>query len=175
MANELDEAMGYKCFDYFTYQGEDYLLNTMVRLTDKGKNQLRTEYRETQIVGHCMTDNGKHYYRYVRAWVYNNGTKRAVTDISCTSPDEMIEAIVVPARKIDNANNKQEYYKDYEVGGVLAGWVLYIAIMIFLLIFKEFYIGWFFVSIYFFTWRKKVLKKPKIENYGNMFSYYKKD
>lgn len=175
MANEFAKRMGYECFDYFTYQGKEYFLNTMVRLTDRGKELLRTDYRETQLVGHYMFKDGKHCYEYVKAWVYNNGTKRAVTDILCTNPDEIIEAIVVPACQIDNTNDKQEHYKDYEVEGVLVGWILYIATMIFLLVFREFYVGWFFVSIYFFAWRKKELKKPKKENYGNMFYCYKKD
>lgn len=66
--------------------------------------------------------------------------------------EEIIES--VPILIVD-----KEYYKDWEVEGMGWLWLIYIVVLFFSMIFKEFYLIWMVASYIFFTTRKKMLLK----------------
>lgn len=49
--------------------------------------------------------------------------------------------------------------KDCEVGEVVVGWVIYIVVLIFSFILKQWYLVLFWGSIYFFIWRNRKLRE----------------
>ena len=54
---------------------------------------------------------------------------------------------------------KDEYYKDTDLDVMFYGWVIYITLMVLVSFVHGNVFGWILISIYFFVWRKKKLKK----------------
>lgn len=157
--------------DYFEFQGKTYPLNTVVKAKDNiyiSKNRIGTlsNYPMVQIVESFIDNNGNHHWTYA-IWFRSGHIGHYITG---KSPDEMIEDIIkVPSNM--TASTDKRYYKDSEIPVVFVGWCIYIAFLIFTLIFKDFITAWVFGSFYFFSWRKNKLKKPELK-YG--FDVYEK-
>jgi hypothetical protein len=66
--------------------------------------------------------------------------------------DEIIEPIEVDVIPI-------VIKKDYEVPAVIIGWILLPIILFVCLIFKQWYIGWFWTIVVFIFWRSNKLRE----------------
>jgi hypothetical protein len=150
----------YRYFDDFTYHGETYNLNSVVRLSKEAKKFLGSDFECTQIVQHEITNENKERWGYV----VRRSSEKIWHVFTTVSPEQLIEEIVTPAgpRK---ENNKVEYFKDGEVKGVPQMWVYYILAMIVATLFNDRIMMWYIFSIIFFVWRDCKLKKPKQHNY----------
>jgi len=121
-----------------------------------------------QLVQAYTNHNGKLCWVYAK-WYKNGDIYYYKTN---SPPDDIIESIVEPANTDPTPEPKSEYYKDSEVKGVVFGWAIYIATMLFSLIFNGFIVIWAFATLYFFWWRDKKLKKPTKVFHG--FNVYEK-
>ena len=155
------EFPGFQYFDDFTFNGEEYYINSVVKLSEDAKRFLGLQNEYTQIVQHEITNLGKERWGYV-ADIWDDVITNAFTTVP---PDQLVEEVVIPA-DLEQVEDKLQYYKDYEVPGVITGWIIYIVIMVGSLIFVDFGIIWGFASLAFFAWRHQKLKKPKRHNYG---------
>ena len=160
------------CIHYstFSFKGKEYPINTTVKIKDRIYTRTWNElfgYPMTQVVEHYVDQNGTRRWTYA-LWKYNGVPWHYTTT---RSPDEMIECIVEQYVE-KTQQEKPEYYKDSEVSGVRLGWAVYITTMFFVMVFKEFYIGWIIGTLYFFYWRKEKLKKPV--KYMHGYDVYKK-
>lgn len=54
---------------------------------------------------------------------------------------------------------KRRYFNDSDIPELFFGWIIYIAIMLVLFIFKDRWLGWIAATLYFFNWRNKEKEK----------------
>ena len=165
-----------KCtyYDTFTFQGNTYLLNAVVKV----KDTVNLGYYEhldcygipsmIQLVQAFTNHLGTNRWTYAK-WYRSGEISYYTTEIP---PDDIIESIVEPASTDPIPEPKPEYYKDLEVKDVVFGWAIYIATILFSLIFNGFIVIWAFATLYFFWWRDKKLKKPTKVFHG--FNVYDK-
>lgn len=152
----------YQYFDNFIYKGERYYINSVVKLSKDAQIFLGSENEYSQIIQREITNTGKERWAYV-VKVDGSEVYHAFTTVS---PDQLIEEVTIPAVLTSQCKNKTECYSDFEVPGVITGWIIYIAIMIGSLIFVDFGAIWGVASLVFFAWRHQKLKKAKRHNYG---------
>ena len=150
----------YKYFNDFTYHGEKYNLNSIVKLSKEAKKFLGSDFECTQIVEHEITNENKERWGYV----VSRSSEKIWHVFTTVSPDQLIEEIVTPAgpRK---ENNKVEYFRDNEVKGMPQIWVYYILAMIVATIFNDRIVLWYMFTIIFIGVRENKLRKPKQHNY----------
>lgn len=159
-------------FNMFIFQGDEYPLNTIVKIKDDvyilehGIGSL-CEYPMVQIVESFLDWRGIHRWTYA-IWFKSGHVGHYTT---AKNPDEMVDSIVGVVEEV-NENGKPEYYKDSEVDGVYAGWMIYITVMVCGIIFRDVAYLWVFATFYFFKWRREKLRKPVEYKYG--FDVYKK-
>ena len=111
--------------------------------------------------------------------VYTNGWFRFYDDendyvtYDIRSPDHfLMQTWSVPAKdfatRVGGTNGKfnpeihipyKVRLKDSQIDKLVIGWIIYIAVMIGSMIFKGFISVWIFGSIFFYFWRKDVIKK----------------
>lgn len=147
-------------YKYFRFQGKTYTEKTIVRL----KNEF------------CNT----HTYNNEPIWPYARFSHKVIHDnilyyifypcnlgagwhryagfflLTETQLDQAIAEIITP---VPISIIEKEYYKDWEVPNVLWMWLIYITVLFFSMIFREFYLIWIVASYVFFTTRKKMLLK----------------
>ena len=129
-------------FDSFDFQGEKYNLNTFVELKENVWRNEKTKYLTMiQIVENGLTQYGNPFCTCAFWDSYGDVTHMLYVH----SPEDIIERISLPSNS-SPVKPEQEYYKDIEVSGVLSGWVLYLAIMFFGMIFRGFIVLWVFGS-----------------------------
>ena len=143
-------------FDTFTFQGEEYYLNTIVNLN----RNLSTNITKVQVV-EAGLDNGVPFWTYAM-WNHLGGVSYRITQ---RSPDVEIKSIIKSSNTPPKVN-EPEYYKDSEVPVVAVGWIIYAIVMIGSIIFKDFISLWVISTIFFFYWRRNQLKKPSKHDYG---------
>lgn len=147
---------GVTYYDHFEYQGKRYPLGTVVMLQEPYNSRWSGFYNtEVTILDHCL-DCGKENYCISNGYNLN---KDIIYHTITASPDKWIKEIVKNPKTVVATKIEPQYEKDSENDDVKFGWVLYILAMLFLLIFKDRWIGWIAVSAYFFTWRRNKLKK----------------
>ena len=147
-------------YDYFMYNGKKYPLNTAFVPTKEFKYKFKLPRNEMLVVGHGFHNYTKKEF-YIIVYKHNTFNEPQYRKVY-TSPDEWIQEI----RKSINPNKKHYvYYKDKDVDEVVYGWIIYVASMLLLSIFNGGVVGWIFLSIYFFKWRKNKLRKEKKYDY----------
>lgn len=124
----------------FEYNGKVYTLGTMVKI----------KYRN-RIVDAYFAGNGTNGF----VFKYNNTFFHA-------NVNNIIE--VYNDGHYNGFQKEKVVPKDREIFKLSIGWIWYILIMAILTIFNERILGWIFVSVIFFNWRKKVKEEE---------SYYK--
>nr|DAG32655.1 MAG TPA: hypothetical protein [Caudoviricetes sp.] len=92
-----------------------------------------------------VTNDGKHVLRYSQ-----NGKLNV-----CTYSEDELKDVVVNDKRVYNGVVKH-VPKDTEINKLFLSWIWYIFLMIIISIFKGNFIGWAFISFFFFSWRKKV-------------------
>lgn len=74
-------------------------------------------------------------------------------------PNKIIE--ITEGNYYTELEARKRYVKDSNIPELFFGWIAYILVMLGLLLFKDWWMGWIAASIYFFNKRKKI----KEENY----------
>ena len=159
-------------FNYFSYQGKKYALNTVVRMNHiyVWNHQIGylDELKMVQLVESYLDWQGIHRWTYALWW--RNG--HVLTYTTSRTPEEMIATIWRTPDTFPPVSTKAEYYKDSESPAVMKGWVYYIIAMAACLLFKDCITGWVGGSLCFFLWRRAKLRKPDNIKYG--FNVYDK-
>lgn len=153
-------VQGYN-YDWFMFKGKAYGYGTKVRI------------KQSYINSH--PENGRYIWK--DAWFekrvgYNSGPFTAWFSRRDTGRDahNCLGYFTVPYEELENAiegiliPNEVELmevpkFKDWEVEEVLWGWVIYVVVLFFSLIFKEWPVAWAFASFVFFTWRRRMLNR----------------
>ena len=171
----LAHCDGFKYFDHFEFNGKKYPIGAYVDLTengsvhflrDAGYGFIRGNFR---LVDHFINDKGIEYWEYIIGKAYEGNLYYFRT--TRKSPDELIKSVRCAA--IDETMHtpgelqvefKEPNYspKDWEVEGVMFGWVLLVIVWIGAFIFKDWWIrliiqigaGWYFGS-----WREKKINE----------------
>lgn len=130
---------------YFIYNGAQYPTGTVIRFKDFFKEKIRLAsfiYYDTEKKMYVIRyeDDGKRWYILEKEFIFHI---QGITDKF--APD-----VKIPEEK---------QLPDSKIEGMTIGWVWYITIMLIMTIFNGRILGWILVSIYFFSVRKKKIKK----------------
>lgn len=167
---------GFKYFNYFDFQGRKYPIGSYVKLTDKAMRdlELNSQYRHVVLGGfrvadHFIDDKGYERWTYIIGKIPNY--TQPFFHTTSKKPEEMISEVfgqelnetVQPAGELEVEFKEPNYFpKDWEVEGVMFGWVLLVIVWIGAFIFKDWWIrliiqigaGWYFGS-----WREKKINE----------------
>lgn len=164
----------YTYFDNFTFNGKKYYIGSHVKLTEKGMSEMyrngRYDYNkgDFRLVGHYINDKKKEEWEYIIGWwgqglpiVYTTQTKPEEL-ISAVLSSEIDESMHTPGKLQVDFISPNYSPKDWEVPGVMLGWVIFIIVWICAFIFKD----WWFrliiqivASFYFGSWREKKINE----------------
>ena len=164
-------------FDYFEWNGKKYSIGAYIKLSEKGMSELFYGHGYNYIkngfrlVDHFITENGCEKWEYIIGHLYNSNLP--VLHKTSTRPDELIsevlcqpidENIYTPGElKVEFKESKfNPSPKDWEVKGVMFGWIVMLLIWIVAFVFKDWWItllvqisaGWCFGS-----WREKKINE----------------
>lgn len=165
----------YKHDDFFKFKGKSYRVNSIVRLTDKGKRYLGSWGHEVILAEQFVNWNGKLCWKYRFKSI---NLTVGVTDYSTDVPPyKLIEEVVCEA-SAEYASREalgiaSPYYatgtkiqkKDWEIPEVVTAWVVLILVFIGAAIFKNWYIQLIIRSIalnYFIQYRKSYINANTI-------------
>ena len=161
----------FKYFNYFEFKGTKYPIGAYVNLTedgywhmlrDAGYNFIRGNFR---LVDHWINDKGVEYWEYFIGRLYDSNIP--VQKYTTKPPDEIIaevkclpinETVYTPGELKIEFKKPNYSPKDWEVDGVMTGWVILVVVWIFALLFRDWWLklliqisaGWYFGS-----WREK--------------------
>lgn len=146
--------MKHKNINYFTFQGQNYYVGSMVKLKAISKSfeeiLLNNDY--VKIIAHIIIDDKKDMYIISFRDKWGKQCEWRIHEPA----ENFIDHVQV-------SNNttppKPQYYKDTEISDMFYGWVVYIAVMLVGSIFKGNIVIWLLASIIFFKWRKDKLFK----------------
>ena len=165
----------YKYLNYFEFDGKNFFIGAGVEFTDAGWNYflrdagygfIRGDFR---LVDHYFNDKGVEYWEYIIGWTYETHTP--LLRHTTKNPEELIK--IVKSVEINETLNspdklevefKEPNYspKDWDVEGVMFGWLVLVLVWIGAFIFKDWWIrliiqigaGWYFGS-----WREKKINE----------------
>lgn len=162
-----------KYFNYFEFNGKKYPIGAYVDLSkdgeyqflkDVGYNCIRGNFR---LVDHFISDKGVEKWTYIVARsgslnYFRTTTKspdEIVTKVKCAEFNETLED---PGELKVEFKEPNYFPKDWEVEGVMFGWLLMAMVWILALVFKDWWIkliiqigaGWYFGS-----WREKKINE----------------
>ena len=156
--------MGYIDTKYFFYKGKSYTTNTVIKLT---KQYIDTHMYnglpiwKYAIFSHKLMNSDEYFFSFINNY-YQNIEKVCIREycgyflIKGKDMEGAIEEIIKPVPiELVPAVPK----KDYEVEGMRLLWLIYIAVLFFSLIFREFYIIWIAATYVFFKIRKEMLNQ----------------
>ena len=145
---------GYTYFDNFSFRGETYLFDTIVKLSPKACRFLGAPTDYAQVVEHHITNDGLDRWVYV---INIEGSVDRVTNnqrVVCTvSPERLATEIVFAAKPQNDEPIRPKLRKDSEVPEVYVGWIFYIAVMLISVFFRQKLGLWYFETIVFMFWR----------------------
>ena len=165
----------YKYLNYFEFGGKKYLIGAGIEFTDSGWNYflgnagygfIRGDFR---LVDHYFNDKGVEYWEYIIGWSYEthtpflrHTTKRPEEIIKSVKCVELNETINTPGELKVEFKEPNYSPKDWEVDGVMFGWIVLVLVWIGAFILKDWWIrliiqigaGWYFGS-----WREKKINK----------------
>ncbi len=128
----------------FNYKGKEYYVGSVVKLKSALGNI-------AILKKHYIDDCGNHEYDFVKK------SDDSVMSIKTNNLDNFLSDVIEEA---DTALEiKDEYYKDTDLDVMFYGWVIYITLMVLVSFVHGNVLGWVLISVYFFSWRKKKLKK----------------
>jgi hypothetical protein len=140
----------YKHDYFFKFNGEQYRVHSIVRLTEYGKLYLGAFKHEAILKEQFTFDNGRLFWKYeFMSSTLNAGVTNVSTD---EAPEKIIEYVIVPSNDdyflqeefgIQAPNYKsgiKETKMDYEIAEVRRGWFIFILVFIGASIFKDWYV-----------------------------------
>ena len=164
----------------FNFNGKDYFVHSIVRLTDYGKQYLGARKRDAILKEHFKYRDGRLCWTYEFIGnSYNYYTTTATTDVR---PEKLIEKILCPAgdmycireelvrMKVPVPKDESAIAisaKDWEIQEVRQGWITWGIFCIFILFFKDWYVKSLLFSI------AGVIFGMYRQMYKNAYTYYK--
>lgn len=164
-----------KYFNFFEFNGNKYPIGAYVNLNERGKMDMfyckGYDYKKGgyRLVKHYITLNGTEEWAYIIGYLYDStipvlhhttiNPNDLLSDVLCAAMDEKIDCI----GDLKVEFNKPNYSpKDWDISGVMIGWVVMILVWIVALVFKDWWItlliqigaGWYFGS-----WRDKKINE----------------
>ena len=140
----------YKHDYWFEFNGKAYRVNSIVKLTEKGRGYLKSRTREVILKEHFIGPSNKEMWKYE---FNGQSLTEGITNVSTNRhPDELIEEVVIPAtyeyssREIFGVNSSEynngekNSKKDLYIPEVRRAWIIYIIFFIAVAIFKDWYV-----------------------------------
>lgn len=164
----------------FQFNGKQYLAYSTVKLTDEAMRYLETTKKEVQLIEEFIYFDGTTCWKYALSWTYDTALGfMPLTMSTDRKPDELIEEIVRPAtleylehivagKPMPNQTVKKISLKDWEIPGLMTGWIVFILVYIGIFIFKDWiirFILWNIVGWYFSFWRQKLVNAHTVYKY----------
>lgn len=164
-----------KYFNYFEFDGKKYSVGAYVTLTDRGMSELFYGHGYNYVKGnfrlvdHYITEKGREEWLYFIGHLHNSTTpvvhatnirlEELISSVLCAAIDE---TVYTPGELEVEFKEPNYSPKDWEVEGVMFGWVLLVIVWIGAFIFKDWWIrliiqigaGW-----YFGRWREKKINE----------------
>ena len=162
-------------FNYFEVRGKKYPIGAYVKLTQNGEYQmlkdrgygfLRGNFR---LVDHFINDKGVECWEYIIGKSYDSDLYYFRT--TTIAPDELIDAVLcseIDETTFTPGELEVEFVepnyspKDWEVKGVMTGWLIMALVWVGALVFKDWWIT-FIIQIvagfYFGSWREKKINE----------------
>lgn len=140
----------YKHINTFTFQNQEYRNQSIVTLTEEGKNYLKSKKNNAILTEHFITPKGKEWWTYEIGW--SMASKKPLSVSTDKPPDELLEEVKIIAttayaERATLGVNTQSYKKgrvikkkDWEIKEVRNGWIVFILLFIAVGIFKDWYI-----------------------------------
>lgn len=149
---------------FFIYNGKIYTQHTIIKVSqsyiDAHANDKEPIWPYYRFMRKYILDNKVYYeFQICKADVLGEWLNYATS--FTTYPSELkslIEDIVVPVEVENMQIDLPKAKKDWEDSDTILAWIIYIAVMIGSLIFKQFYIIWLIATIIFFNYRRKRLQ-----------------
>ena len=165
----LSHSIHNKYFNHFEFQGKKYYIGSHIKLSEKGMGLMYHNgvysYRkgDFRLIDHEITDKGFEEWTYLIGWYYDSKIPRIYT--TRESPDVLISEVI--AEPIDESVEEAgelhvefvepNYFpKDWEVPGLITGWVMAAIAWFGAYIFKDWWLVLMIqlgVCFYFAKWR----------------------
>lgn len=130
--------------DYFIFNGGKYHTGTVFIIT-------HCNYKPIKAVFICYdTTYEKYTYKLMKDNQTWHVSAKQFEKWIVSTTDEVDKSVRIPQVK---------YLKDSQVIGMPVGWLWYIVLMLFGVIVKGCIIWWIFISVVFFSWRRKKMNK----------------
>lgn len=150
-------------FKYFYYKGQSYTTGTEVKLKqsyiETHKQDGKNIWPYAVFSHRGIRSNPSVYVLWVSKYEWNNPEMLKCATTVCIKIEDMegaIEEIIEPVPiELVPAVPK----KDWEVEGMGVLWLIYIAVLFFSLIFRDFYVIWICATYGFFKIRKGLLNE----------------
>lgn len=154
----------------FHFNGQEYRVNAVVKLKSSVKHCWDATPKMVQLIRHIVTDCTHHTWVY--AFWFETGVIKYYN--SHESPENIIDYVIMDGKeRFDTElsdccpeDKKAEFSKE-----LCIAWCLYIPVMVFLMIFRDFIVGWIFVTVFFVYWYKT--RKASLNYYAYGFDYNK--
>lgn len=161
-------------FEYFEFNDKKYPIGSHVLLNDKGMREMyhngRYNYKKGnfQLIDHCIDRKGKERWEYIIGWTE---CKLPIIYTTMEPPSTFVKEVVgalfdetvhTPGELKVEFKEPNYFPKDWEVEGVIGGWIVLIVVWLLTFIFKDWWIrliiqigaGWYFGS-----WREKKINE----------------
>ena len=141
---------------YFEYNGAKYYVGTKFKMKE---SRYKVNIVEAVFCGPAIFFDGEFSIMYEDKNCYGQIRKNFLNVKPEDLPDKIIE--IVEGNYYTELEARKRYIKESNIPELFFGWIAYIFVMLGLLLFNDWWLGWIAVSIYFFNKRKKI----KEENY----------
>ena len=140
--------------NYFKYKGKVYTAGTVVKFKSQDGKKVKygrfTSYSNYDLKRFSfeVSNNIKRNYKY--------GGLRTISEEEL---ETQIQEIVIPREGMLGHTKPANKPSDWEIDGLMIGWAIYIAAMVFCAIFTQRFVGWTLGSVVFFSWRYQKIKE----------------
>ena len=171
----------YKYFDFFEYDGKKYPIGTFVNLTERGMSELyynsKCGYNYVKggfrLVDHYITEKGTEEWTYIighrrdsNTYVFHS-TKVHPDDLICDVLHKEINETIYTPGELKVTFIEQNYSpKDWEVDGVILGWIILAFVLVGAFVLKDWWIRLIVqisASWSFGSWREKKINEAIIK------------
>lgn len=167
----------YTYFNFFELNHNKYPIGANVLLTEQGMAEMyyngRSDYKkgDFRLVDHYVDNRGKEEWEYIIGWsgqfpifyVTQEKPEMFVKSVLC---QEIDETVYTPGELQVEFKEPNYSPKDWEVPGVISGWLVLALVWIGAFIFKDWWLRLIIqiaASFYFGSWREKKINEAIIK------------
>jgi hypothetical protein len=142
--------------NFFEFNGKKYTSGTIVKLNN---NFVKYNIDKDNIIAKAFVGNDQRYWFHIIGEINQEINKEYLIGVSHNEVEVAIENIIEPNEfEVNNVEEVQEKYCDWEYNGLITGWIIYVFLMAMFSIFKGAIGFWIITSVVFFNWRSNKLK-----------------